>query len=303
MYTKERLGEKLGQFNYIDKFGLMANEKFEWDPQDEGKPDALFRTSQAYVAYHKKELLDSLFSHCVIDDGKRLIRHPLHPLDDNSRDQTIMFMFALKFHRHKGDVKFFADNLKYKLSKRYKMTPTMWLWLKGLKGNQFANFSYQLMELISLTPSLLISWLFRRLAGFKKGKEYPQDNVPHLFTDPKITGKLSYKLYNALEYPGYALHLGSMMIYSVKRIPVLTWMLNKLFICDAEKSNYYIRLLNGDKSAIKEYQESGYKSMWNVRWSGKLDGRSWEFVINNYEKRLNTLDVDLMDALIKKENK
>lgn len=289
--------EDLGQFNIVDDYGLMLRKPMSWEPTN-GEADSLFRTSQAFVAYGNKEILDSILDHCVINDGERLIRHPDHKLNDNSRDQTIMFMYALKFNEKQKVLNQIVDKLKYKLSDRFNMTPTMWLWLRALKGNKLANIGYQLIELLSLFPSLLVTWMFRRLSGFNK--EYPQDNVPALFMDSDVNSKFFYKAYDSLEYPSYATHLGSMMIFSVKRIPILTWTLNKLFICDAEKSNYYIRLLNNDETAITDYRESGFKSMWGVRWSSKLDGRSTEFIIDNYEKKYNALDVDLMEVLITK---
>jgi len=301
MYTEKRTGysfsNKTGQLYYVGAYGLIVREDLEWSI-DKNMPDSLFRTSQAYIAYGSTALYYAMTKNCISHDYKHLIRHPEHKQDDTSRDAVILFLSALKFNGDINLLNVLIDNLSYKLSERYTMTVAMWLWMKGLRGKKHSwiyNLSYQLLELITLVPSLLLTWITRRLAGMHY--EFNQNSVPQLFLQEEVKNNKWFKLYKALQYPGYATNLGSMMIYSAKKIPILTWLINRLFRCEAESTNYFIRLLNGDKKAIKDYIDSDYQSMLGLRWGGRLNGESTQYIVDN-KRHYNELDIDLMETLI-----
>ena len=313
-----------------NKMMLIKNEG--WNPDgDNGKGDALWRTSLSYIAYKDSSLKEGILS-CfrkfkMINKKKYWYQgsryYDRHCEDDVSRDQTILALSSLKVNGEDEILDEITNHLPYKLSRRFVMGPTLWVWIKAITGKgKFYTYLFGLLELIEFLPSVLWDKFLRKIMGWNK--EYSQewylgvdesmafwskedgvwvwvkDCYPWVTNGQRLNSnhhkkKEENKLYSMLyaaEYPEYALHLFSWMMYCSDDT-FLKKILQKLGLWLAEKNNLLVRILLGDKSVTKEEIEN-YKPAEGYRWSTRYNGTTYSNYLKGDDSLYNTIDKDLL---------
>lgn len=168
----------------------MMLEKFSWEGSDQGKGDALWRTSVAYIAYGdpilKTAILKCFRKFTMINRKKYWYQasrcYDRYREDDVSRDQVIMAMIALKFNDDLNELKEITDHLPKKISRRFKISFILQFWMKAVTTNsKWYTFLFHLFELVEFIPSVLINKMLRRLAS--RAQEYD----PKWYLDVDIT--------------------------------------------------------------------------------------------------------------------
>lgn len=322
-------------FRFIKK-NMMLEKNPSWNPDgDNGMGDALWRTSVSYIAYKDNILRDAIIScfrkFTMINrknkywyQGSRAFDR--HCEDDVSRDQTILALTSLKINGDDEVLNEIANHLPYKLSRRFSMGPTLWIWIKAITGKgKFYTYLFGLLELIEFLPSVLWDKFLRKIMGWDKeysqkwymdvdysigfwteidGKEewivnddwYWVNNGQRLHSrhqHKKKHNKL-YKILDAMEYPEYALHLTAWMVY-VSDDTFFKKILQKLGIWLAEKDNLLVRKLLGDE--VTQEEIDNFYPMECYRWSCRFNGTSYSNYVKGDDAIYNTIDKDVLLGL------
>lgn len=111
------------KLRWIDKYGMLL----EGERDDQGRGDALWRTSLAWIAYPENTALAYGIALCF--KGTRPVRHPESTRKDCSRDQVIMANVALHLNDHE-----MISDVPYRLSDAFTMADA-WLWYRGLRDH------------------------------------------------------------------------------------------------------------------------------------------------------------------------
>jgi hypothetical protein len=247
---------------------MMVNVK-PWSDRD---GDALWRTGIAFICYGEFNLHMGIFScyECrgVYDQPMRFpynrVREPelyQWAVDTVSRDQVAMSIAALRWrHTNLMEDDF---NIRWRLSKKHKLTPDLWLWLK----RKYTAW----LVLIILQFLIIVPWnalyrpIYRRLGAGWAGK---------------------------LIYPHYSLFITAFML-AVVPDSKLVRIARKLISYDVEKSNYVLQLLLGnsvDTDAIASYKPESF------RWNRRLDEPSNIYPPGQRYAEYNDIDTDLLRA-------
>jgi len=249
--------------------------------------------------------------------------------DDVSRDQTILALSALKINGDEKELKEIGLHLPYRLSRRFTMTLTLWFWIRAVAGrSKLYTYLFQLSELIEFLPSVLWDKLLRKIMGWNK--EYSQEwylgysdmffwyydhsnhtwkwvtnstnmcnlnNGLKLYYNHKRKMELSriYRFMYSLEYPEFALHLTSWMIYTSKDT-FLKKILQKLAIWLSEKDNLLVRILMNGK-VTKEEIES-FKPIKGFRWSTRFNGNDYTEYLKGDDAISNIIGKDILRSLV-----
>ena len=245
--------EDNGKINFYFKDGMM------WErTHDSG--DNLWRTSLAYIAYGHPALKEGMMN-CTrwIDKNHIRFYRSVEQTDENvSRDQITMFLVALALRGE--DVKKYTKAIKWKLSKRYSLTPDMWLWLKALGGNKIARTLFYLIEI----PIVKVYQLWNK-SNISKNK-----------------------------FPAYAVHLLAWQIYALENNSNMKQTIGSAVVKMADKENYLIRLLCCHKVSKEEIEQ--VKPHTDFIWQRYRD----DFYLRELteeEAEFNTLDVDVLKAI------
>lgn len=318
-------------YRYVEN-KMMLEKNEEWDTSgDNGIGDALWRTSLSYVAYKDPSLKEAILS-CfrkftmINKDGKHWYQGSRSAdrfrEDDVSRDQTILALSALKENGDLDELEEIGLHLPYELSRRFKMMPTMWIWIRAIvTKKKIWTFLFQTLELLEFLPSVLWDKILRKIMGWDT--EYSQEwylgvdtTIPfwsnedgewvyieegwdwvnngqrlHNNHQHKRDVNFIYNFMCQLEYPEYALHLTSWMVYSsedtfMKRI------LQRLGIWMAEKDNLLVRKLMGKEITQEEIDE--YQPTRGYRWSSRYNGTSYTNYVEGDDAIYNILDKDIL---------
>jgi hypothetical protein len=296
----------------------------EWmDQNDNGKKDSLFRTSLSYISYGKKNLYGypniiqkgilSCFRKYKLINKKKWYYQPMrYPLceygDDTSRDQVIMALVSLKINNDKEILKDISLNLPYKLSRRFSMTPELWLWIRVLTLNKYKWLFYLLFN-ISILISLIWGKFIDLLLGLNKKytinellRPTPEGNFSKtLFIKykKKLKNNPMYRFLDSLRYPMYSVHLSSWMIYILQDNiykKFSQWLLS-FWITD---ENLLLMLLNNKNVDIKKIDN--YHPMYNFIWSNRFDGTDWIEILEGDSSLYNTIDKDILYVINKYNN-
>ena len=307
MLNKNKTINKKTYYQYHSGDKMFYVKSKAWLDDDKtrgGIGDGLWRTSIGYMAYGDPDLLDGIKG-CVrkydLINYKNKYWYQFarginrFSEDDVSRDQIIMALSSLKFNEKTEYLHEVVSHLPYKISRRFNMTPAMWFWVKGIdihnKHQTLFNFLFQLMLIIELLLQYPISKFFRFLSGFNR------ENV--LIEDKEKKKTLLYKVYDIIEYPGYATHLDGWLFYSVNKIKIISYILKKLLTWEIEDNNYLLQLLIGN--LVKFDDINNYQPREEWRWSGKFNGDYNFPILHGDLGKYNTLDKDILWALYKKK--
>lgn len=310
----------------------MMLEKIEWQPNDSGKGDALWRTSLSNMAYDNALLRDGILScfrkFTMINRTKYLYQgaryYNRYREDDVSRDQTILALSSFKVNNDTEKLKDLCEHLPSKLSRRFRSGITMRVWMKAISGKgRFYDYMFQILELIEFIPSVLWNKVIRWLMGWNK--EYSQEwycgfdkNMPfwdkqddkwvwvtsgfwwvnngHKLRNTyikKLEEKPVYRFFDKIVYPEYALHLTAWMIHT-SRNSWLKKFLQILAVWSAEKDNYLIRSLMNKN--VPQEKIDAYKPVDGYRWSCRFNGTTYAYIQEGDNAKYNTIDKDLITA-------
>jgi len=299
--------------------------------KDESVGDSLWRTSLSYIAYNNDILKNgilSCFRKFKMTNRKKYLYQGCRYFnrygeDDVSRDQVILALSSLKVNNNITELKEISTHLPFRLSRRFIMGPTMWIWVKSITSNKkFYTYLFGLLELIEFLPSVLLTKFIRRIMGWNKeysqewycgydinmdfwtfennkwiwvkGKDYPWvNNSQKLYSShqKKKDENWLYKAFGKVEYPEYALHLTSWLVY-VSNNSILKRILQKLGIWLAEKDNLLIRLLMGDDVNFEDINK--YKPVNHFRWSSRFNGTSYCYYLEYQDAIYNIIDKDIL---------
>ncbi len=245
---------------------------FKEDNHEEG--DALWRAGIAYICLPTQRIRNGILrAFRMTPKGKyQACRcNPRIREDDVSRDQIIMALTSLWFNNDFKQLDEIVSKLPYKLSKKFNMTPNLWLWLRGLTGNKWADYVNQFYMLIELSIGVLLN---KFIKSQLKQKEYSQARLDYIqevngierLRGSVLTNKWKEFLW-AIEFPGYATHLAAWMVYT-SRDSKIKPLLHKLLLADADSNNYLIQLLCG--KYVSNKQIDSYLPMEEWRWSQRM---------------------------------
>jgi hypothetical protein len=319
-------------FNYWDEnLRYMAQKGHD----DNGRGDGLYRTSLAYIAYGNAKLKSSILSSfrefTMINKRHRKLvqgaRAPFrHSEDDFSRDQYILAVSALYIKGDSDELVNITSKIPYRLSRRFRMTPTLWCWTKYLQGKnkKFNLVLYRTLELLSQLFIIPISKLGQLITGLNKHYSITEllsvdPNLPYWHydntkkewiykTEPSKTATLSHKLCNkhlmmkdtrwwyklayGLITPGYANSLGAYMAHIAAGK-----LLKRLLLTNIPKANILQRYLLDDKSLdIKTEILKDYHDCTGYIWNSNFLGTSIKYKLSKRETEYNNVPLDIIKA-------
>lgn len=254
MASKGLLLNDNGKTRFYFKDGMMWERTF-----DEG--DNLWRTSLAFIAYRDPALKEGMLQ-CLewnADGSVRYYRSTSKNDETVSRDQVSMFLSAMALGGE--DVKKYVKATKWRLSKRYSLTPDMWLWMRALGGNKFARTLFYLMEIpIAKTYQL---W---NNSNISKGK-----------------------------FPAYAVHLLAWQVYALNDPSNLNKTLSRIIVKMAEKENLLVKLLCDQP--VGSQQVLNVKPKNDFQWQRDRYTKVSLRYLTKEEAEFNTIDVDVLRAI------
>lgn len=303
---------------------------------DNGRGDALYRTSLAYIAYGDLKLKEDIMScfrafNMMNRRDNELVQGARAPFryceDDFSRDQYIMAMSALYIRGDYDEVKWIADRIPFRLSRRFKMTPTLYYWTKSLSNSnnyRFNKMMYNLLEYGSQLFIILADKIARRILHLRQSFELDElleiepdiefwhfntvDKKWELNTIPSMHVNNTHKLYNnhlrkrskskwyKLIYsaiqPAYSISLGSFMAHIQGGKA-----LRKLLLCNVAKANTMHRLLLKDSKLDIVNHMKAFIPTTQITWNQNFDGTSMFYSLTSEQYSYNNIEYDILTTL------
>jgi len=301
-------------YYWDDKKEMMLIKKYKSWLTNNGEGDALWRTSIAYITYpqEKKYKNGILKAFRKKENGKyQACRcNPKIGEDDVSRDQIILAWTSLYLNNDINELKDLVLNTKYRLSKRYTQTITMWFWSRGIAGNKIYGFIGQFFLTLELCISILWNIIIKKLVNYK---EYSSDELEKMMSEPDfnepwhekgenlkkefLNTKFKEKLWK-INFPGYGLHLSSWMNYTGPHNNIWYKLNNWLINIDMSKYNLLLKLLTDQNITDEEINNFKPKEEWI--WSSRFDKSTRNRLLKIKDDYI--LDKNILKT-IKKRNK
>lgn len=235
MYSPQFTSENNGKiYRYVEE-NMMLEKR--WKPQE----NALWRTSLSYIAYGEEILKKGIMScYRQTSDEKGLyvqgMRYPgRYGEDDFSRDQLTSSLAALKIRNNIEELKYIKDNIRRKISKKFKITIDMLFWMKSLEGNKWYGFLFHLMSIFIV-----------------------------------LTGLITNRIAKKWTYPKYAYHLFALQFYTSSK-SFLKGLLKRIGWLGLEEDNYFCKTLLGKKITLFEMEDYEPRIGW--KWQDDTDNR------------------------------
>jgi len=319
--------EKFKNYCYIEE-KMMLGTNHGWEPDgDGGKGDALWRTGWAYITYGEKILKEGILN-CFTDEidkkGKKYIqghRFPGQGEDNFSRDQLISGLAALYVNGDYDEVKRIRKGLKWRISKKFRLTPGLWFWMMSISTKQPFSFLYSVLFCIThfiITVPIMILWnkILYKWADMTEISQEEQNTRLHT-EGMKVVNTKDFKrpnIVNTIHYPAYAFHLFAWQLHTLSWNP-LKRLLKIASRPGVHKSNYLMRMLFGEKVSIEDIK--AFRPMSGIRWQGRFfKGKednicyysACEIIEENYHFNVrlgltsdyNALDNDMLWYLVEK---
>jgi hypothetical protein len=284
-------------YNFIQE-NMMLGHNYIWDKiGDCGKGDALWRTGCAYIAYGDKCFKEGILS-CFTEDtdvkGKKYIqahRYPNHVEDTVSRDQITSALCGLKINGDIDDMKRIINGLRWKISKKFRLTPDIWMWMQALKGSLFWSIMFCFIDMLFVIPwAVLYDKFLYKIGGLKQIS--PEEKVGDINVEENKRQK--FVLY--AHYPMFARHLFAWQLYTTRNNP-FKWLCKKCLLIGLHDSNYLMKLLAGKKVKISDVYN--YKPMTGFPWQNiffKHNYTPCEIIeLHKYYKLLYNNSANVMD--------
>lgn len=263
----------MGFKRWIDNWDMLLET--DW----EGKPaidDALFRTALLYLCEPETHYADAIDA-CFYQGYA--FRHPSYVFSSSegfyntcSRDQVIMSFVAIVLNDGINAL----PRLRRKFSDKFRQTPDMGWWLRGLKGSKF------------------YSWLFCTVKRIM---------YPLLFTWNDFWWKVSKKVYWKVRYPYYALHLGSWMLYTLPDSRGKKKLQNIIaqHIWTHDIGNHLLLALNGMKYEVEvNSKDLYYQPKKDFRWQRNINRLPPGVDLGDYNGPF-PIDRDIMNVVLKRK--
>ena len=295
------------------KDGMFYTPPMPWEEYDSehgefrGEFDSLWRTSLAYITYGDQDLKEAIVK-CfrkftmINFPGKYWYQASRasnrYGEDDVSRDQVILALVALKLRGDEAELKEITAHLPFRLSRRFRMTPGMWFWVKYLAtGKSGFKTAYLLMNLIEHCISVPMTKGLRFLAGATKPVALPHDKKTIW---PFDQNSWKVRLYKALGYPEYGLHFASWILYSVNDDSLLARMGKTVMRWQMQDSNLLLRILL-DGQPVREEEIKAFTPTNTFMWQRRTDfSTSWVYELKPEQYEFNNYEVDILYTLLKK---
>ena len=264
---------------FVEKDKMMLSKDPPWKIDGgDGKGDALWRTSLAYMTWKLPDMKEGILGCFRKFDMIGLDKYwyqasrytGRYKEDDVSRDQTLLAFSALKVNGDQEELNEILNYFPYRISRRFIMTPTMWVWTYSLRGNRWADYFCSILALLEVLVSVSLNKIFEPMLGFNKSIDQ-RDYQPYLYQDKKKGWNKVQKFMYSLMWPGYAQHLMCWHIYTTGDNIIKRWLETFLLKFYTEDSNLLFRLLCRDKT-VTLLEIENYKPMTNWRWQVRLDG-------------------------------
>lgn len=310
--TAFKLGTKGQTYYYVSDEHMFVGTPHAWEKDTGTGGDNLWRTGWAYIVYKHPTLLDGIlrcFTEEIDAKGKIYIqahRSPGLGADDVSRDQITGAICALSINQNTNELKTIVKGLKWRISKKFRLSLDMWFWMQSLvlpkPFNYVLSFLFHFSSLFSSFLGVLWDIALYKWAGVKEisQEEYNTD----LHAGPLINSKDDKKADIAftIHYPFYALHLFAWQLHSSPYTPIKP-LLQWLCRIGVHRSNYFMRLIFNGK--VKREDIEAYRPMSGVRWQGRFFKKFYsacEIIEENsyFSKKLgltsqyNALDNDML---------
>jgi hypothetical protein len=290
-------------YNYVQK-NMMVDHNYIWDTSEENSKengDALWRTGWAYIAYGDKCLrkgILSCFTNEIDKKGKPYIqayRYPNFKSENVSRDQIISALCGLKINNDIEDMKRIIKGLRWKISKKFQLTPDTWMWMQALKGSLFWSIMFCFIDMIFVAPwSVLYDKFLYKWTGLTQVS--PEEKVG----DINVEANKKQKFAMNVHYPMYARHLFAWQLYTTRNNP-FKWICKKCLLIGLHESNFLMKLLAGKKIKLSDVYH--YKPMTGFPWQEmyfKHIYSACEIIALHseykkmYENKANVLDSDIL---------
>ena len=165
------MDKKYYYFDEPKKMVLVNNFK-DWLKDEHGEGDALWRTSIAYITYGEKRFKDGIIDAFKKNDDSDYYQarrcNPFYGTEDVSRDQVILAWTSLYMNNNIIKLADIVYNTKFRLSKRYLQTLTMWFWARGLVGNFFYGHIAQVLLTFELFFGVTLNQIIKFLIGWEE---------------------------------------------------------------------------------------------------------------------------------------
>lgn len=288
-------------FTYSNEHQCMVEQYYEqnsfgrWNRKlDAG--DGLWRTSLCYLAYQdpilKKSMLDCYQQK---QDGSLLIKR--YPTEKNSsttsRDQLLMSVAALYINRDDEELLDILSKVKYRISDRYTMTPSLYLWMKLLKNylsNKREKYSlalYLSFMIMFYAEMLVAFWSTRALFSIFRIKKYEYRSV--------FVGNRELKWYHRATHPFFAFHLSTWQLFATPDGPLKNSLKKRFtsYLNFRDKDNI---LLNKLLRTGRVFDESAYEPSNDFRWQRAFDDTmdAYLYKLDDNRKAFNTFDKDIL---------
>lgn len=240
----------------------FENGMFRERTHDNG--DNLWRTSLAYIAYDDSVLLAGMLA-CTKWIGKNKVRYYRSFENDDesvSRDQVTMFLVAMA--EGGKDVKKHVKATPWRLSKKYTLTPDMWLWMRALGGSHVARSLFYTIEI----PIVKFYQLWNKRKS-TKGR-----------------------------FPSYGLHLLAWQVYALKQNSNLDHTLRSIILKMTPEDNLLIRLLMCE--CVSQSDIDAVVPKTDFQWQRDAYTKAEVRPLTKEEAEYNTLDVDILQTMFNK---
>ena len=263
------------KYYYFDEESEMVliNNFQSWKKENHGEGDALWRNGIAYITSKEEKVKKGILRTFRKKENGKYQSCRCNPCigeDTVSRDQVLLAWISLYLNGDFTELKDLVENTPFRLSKKFLMTPTMWLWSRGLIGKKFYGKIAQLFLTIELFFGVYLNKLIKKLIGWK---EYSQDELEEML---KERGEdIRYECLNTkfkqflwkIKFPGYGLHLAAWTNYTGSDFMKKTN--NKLIQKDMDSKNLLLKLLTNIEITEDEIKE--YKPQEEWRWSQQMN--------------------------------
>ncbi len=258
-------------------------------PEHEQVHDMLKRNAYAFYAYSKvPEISGHLITSVAMCFNRYTIkRHPKHDGKDTSRDMIIPPIAVFHKQGNTDISKELAGYVKYRISKRFFCTPSLWFWLKFIQHNKaLYKWLFLFFFYVETIPALLYTLAILKLYGVKATHhdelKYQTLIQQHMSDMPWLKRTLL-----RTTYPPFALFLAAQMFWALDiKCPIMAAYTRKVDI-----SNYVCRKMFGED--VKHH--SPPPPLNDIRWECEYSEREPRFFYRVEPE--NNLAIDFYNKL------
>lgn len=295
------ISKKIGELKH--KLEFLESEKMMLDRscgENLGRPDALARTSTAWLAYGDKLIFEGIkfcfrwYEGFGIKGYQASRSSNRYDEDTVSRDQVINVVYAIKARGEKESNEWLQEILKhnkFRISRRFTWTLDNWFFLKHMQGKK--PFPIWLIYILFTIPftELLYKYILKHVDKFLNKKQIKLHN------DIDLT--------DLVRLPMYTIHGMCWQIFLSESYGGLKELTQNFVLRFIEKSNFMLRILLNDKT-LTEYEVINYKPCntepWALRDANRIprEFNAFLYDLPSGEVGFNNIDRDSLLFMWKK---